>query len=211
MKLLFLGAPGAGKGTQAAFITAKLGIPSISTGNLLRKAMADGTELGKQAAAYMSAGRLVPDELVLGLVKERLAQPDCAKGVIFDGFPRNLDQAAALDELTHIDLALLLDVSDETIVERMSGRRFCPVCQATYHVVSAPPKTEGVCDKCGAKLTIRKDDDPAVVRDRLAVYHSQTEPIVKYYQDKGVLKTVDGQAGLEGTTALVAEAIGVEV
>ncbi len=211
MNMILLGAPGAGKGTQAAFITAKLGIPSISTGNLLRKAMADGTELGKQAAAYMSAGRLVPDELVLGLVKERLAQPDCAKGVIFDGFPRNLDQAAALDELTHIDLALLLDVSDETIVERMSGRRFCPVCQATYHVVSAPPKTEGVCDKCGAKLTIRKDDDPAVVRDRLAVYHSQTEPIVKYYQDKGVLKTVDGQAGLEGTTALVAEAIGVEV
>jgi adenylate kinase len=209
--MILLGAPGAGKGTQADFIKEKLGIPSISTGNLLRAAIAAGSELGRKAAAFMESGNLVPDELVLDLVKERIGQPDCANGMIFDGFPRTVEQADALSKMVDIDMALLLDVPDEVIVNRMSGRRTCPNCQATYHVVSAPPKVEGVCDKCGAKLGIRKDDKPEVVRERLAVYHSKTEPIVEYYRNKGVLKVVDGQASLEQTRALVAEAIGVEL
>ncbi|MBE6993957.1 MAG: adenylate kinase [Ruminococcaceae bacterium] len=211
MKMILLGAPGAGKGTQADFIKEKLGIPSISTGNLLRAAIAAGSELGRKAAAFMESGNLVPDELVLDLVKERIGQPDCANGMIFDGFPRTVEQADALSKMVDIDMALLLDVPDEVIVNRMSGRRTCPNCQTTYHVVSAPPKVEGVCDKCGAKLGIRKDDKPEVVRERLAVYHSKTEPIVEYYRNKGVLKVVDGQASLEQTRALVAEAIGVEL
>ena len=211
MKMILLGAPGAGKGTQADFIKEKLGIPSISTGNLLRAAIAAGSELGRKAAAFMESGNLVPDELVLDLVKERIGQPDCANGMIFDGFPRTVEQAEALSKMVDIDMALLLDVPDEVIVNRMSGRRTCPNCQTTYHVVSAPPKVEGVCDKCGAKLGIRKDDKPEVVRERLAVYHSKTEPIVEYYRNKGVLKVVDGQASLEQTRALVAEAIGVEL
>lgn len=211
MKMILLGAPGAGKGTQADFIKEKLGIPSISTGNLLRAAIAAESELGRKAAAFMESGNLVPDELVLDLVKERIGQPDCANGMIFDGFPRTVEQADALSKMVDIDMALLLDVPDEVIVNRMSGRRTCPNCQTTYHVVSAPPKVEGVCDKCGAKLGIRKDDKPEVVRERLAVYHSKTEPIVEYYRNKGVLKVVDGQASLEQTRALVAEAIGVEL
>jgi len=211
MKMILLGAPGAGKGTQADFIKEKLGIPSISTGNLLRAAIAAESELGRKAAAFMESGNLVPDELVLDLVKERIGQPDCANGMIFDGFPRTVEQAEALSKMVDIDMALLLDVPDEVIVKRMSGRRTCPNCQTTYHVVSAPPKVEGVCDKCGAKLGIRKDDKPEVVRERLAVYHSKTEPIVEYYRNKGVLKVVDGQASLEQTRALVAEAIGVEL
>lgn len=211
MKMILLGAPGAGKGTQADFIKEKLGIPSISTGNLLRAAIAAESELGRKAAAFMESGNLVPDELVLDLVKERIGQPDCANGMIFDGFPRTVEQAEALSKMVDIDMALLLDVPDEVIVNRMSGRRTCPNCQTTYHVVSAPPKVEGVCDKCGAKLGIRKDDKPEVVRERLAVYHSKTEPIVEYYRNKGVLKVVDGRASLEQTRALVAEAIGVEL
>lgn len=211
MRLILLGAPGAGKGTQAEFITAKLGIPSISTGNLLRSAMAQGTELGKKVSAAMESGQLVPDELVLELVRERIAQPDCQKGMIFDGFPRTLAQAEALDRVMKVDMALFLKVEDDVIVERMSGRRTCPNCQATYHVVSHPPKKEGICDKCGAKLGVRKDDDPQVVKQRLSVYHKQTEPIVKYYSDKGLLKTVEGSDTLEQTTARVAAAIGVEL
>ena len=159
----------------------------------------------------MESGSLVPDELVLDLVRARVAQPDCAKGMIFDGFPRTLAQAEALDRVMKMDMVLFLDVDDESIVERMSGRRTCPKCQATYHVVSHPPKKEGICDKCGAELGIRKDDKPEVVRQRLSVYHAQTEPIVKYYQNQGILKVVKGQEKLEDTTALVAQAIGVEV
>ena len=211
MRLILLGAPGAGKGTQAEFIQSKLGIPSISTGNLLRTAIAEGTELGKKAASYMESGSLVPDELVLDLVRARVAQPDCAKGMIFDGFPRTVAQAEALDRVMKMDMVLFLDVDDESIVERMSGRRTCPKCQATYHVVSHPPKKEGICDKCGGELVTRKDDKPEVVRQRLSVYHAQTEPIVKYYQNQGILKVVKGQEKLEDTTALVAQAIGVEV
>lgn len=211
MRLILLGAPGAGKGTQAEFITQKLGIPSISTGNLLRSAMAQGTELGKKVTSYMDSGSLVPDELVLDLVRERIACPDCQKGMIFDGFPRTLAQAEALEAMVKVDMALLLEVDDDAIVQRMSGRRTCPNCQATYHVTSHPPKKEGICDKCGASLGIRKDDRPEVVRQRISVYHKQTEPIVKYYQSKGLLKVVKGQERLEDTTALVAAAIGVEV
>jgi len=211
MRLVLLGAPGAGKGTQAEFITSKLGIPSISTGNLLRNAMAQGTELGKKVAAAMDSGELVSDELVLQLVKERISQPDCQKGMIFDGFPRTLAQAEALDKALDIDMALFLKVDDDVIIERMGGRRTCPNCQTTYHVVSHPPKQEGICDKCGAQLGIRHDDKPEVVRQRLSVYHKQTEPIVKFYSDKGLLRTVNGSDTLEETTAHVAAAIGVEI
>ena len=211
MRLILLGAPGAGKGTQADFITEKLGIPVVSTGNLLRSAIAHGTELGKKAASYMDNGSLVPDELVLDLVRERISQPDCQKGMIFDGFPRTLAQAEALDKVMEVDMVLFLKVEDEAIVQRMSGRRTCPECQTTYHVVSHPPRVEGICDKCGAALGIRKDDRPEVVRQRLAVYHKQTEPIVKYYQQKGLLRVIDSEETVEGTSALVAQALGVGV
>ncbi len=211
MRIILLGAPGAGKGTQAEFITAKLGVPAVSTGNLLRSAISEGTELGKKAAEYMNKGSLVPDELVIELVRERVKAPDCQKGMVFDGFPRTLAQAEALDRVMDIDMVLFLDVSDDAIVERMSGRRTCPKCQATYHVVSHPPKKEGICDKCGTALGIRDDDRPEVVRQRIAVYHKQTEPIVNHYKNKGLLKVVKGQEKLEDTTALVAAAIGVEV
>lgn len=211
MRIILLGAPGAGKGTQAEFITAKLGVPAVSTGNLLRSAISEGTELGKKAAEYMNKGSLVPDELVIELVRERVKDPDCQKGMVFDGFPRTLAQAEALDRVMDIDMVLFLDVSDDAIVERMSGRRTCPKCQATYHVVSHPPKKEGICDKCGTALGIRDDDRPEVVRQRIAVYHKQTEPIVNHYKNKGLLKVVKGQEKLEDTTALVAAAIGVEV
>ena len=211
MRIILLGAPGAGKGTQAEFITAKLGVPAVSTGNLLRSAISEGTELGKKAAEYMNKGSLVPDELVIELVRERVKAPDCQKGMVFDGFPRTLAQAEALDRVMDIDMVLFLDVSDDAIVERMSGRRTCPKCQATYHVVSHPPKKEGICDKCGTALGIRDDDRPEVVRQRIAVCHKQTEPIVNHYKNKGLLKVVKGQEKLEDTTALVAAAIGVEV
>lgn len=211
MRLILLGAPGAGKGTQADFITEKLGIPVVSTGNLLRSAIAHGTELGKKAASYMDNGSLVPDELVLDLVRERISQPDCRKGMVFDGFPRTLAQAEALDKVMEVDMVLFLKVEDEVIVQRMSGRRTCPECQTTYHVVSHPPRAEGICDKCGAALGIRKDDRPEVVRQRLAVYHKQTEPIVKYYQQKGLLRVIDSEETVEGTSALVAQALGVGV
>ena len=211
MRIILLGAPGASKGTQAEFITAKLGVPAVSTGNLLRSAISEGTELGKKAAEYMNKGSLVPDELVLELVRERVKAPDCQKGMVFDGFPRTLAQAEALDRVMDIDMVLFLDVSDDAIVERMSGRRTCPKCQATYHVVNHPPKKEGICDKCGTALGIRDDDRPEVVRQRIAVYHKQTEPIVNHYKNKGLLKVVKGQEKLEDTTALVAAAIGVEV
>ena len=211
MRIILLGAPGAGKGTQAEFITAKLGVPAVSTGNLLRSAISEGTELGKKAAEYMNKGSLVPDELVIELVRERVKAPDCQKGMVFDGFPRTLAQAEALDRVMDIDMVLFLDVSDDAIVERMSGRRTCPKCQATYHVVSHPPKKEGICDKCGTALGIRDDDRPEVVRQRIAVYHKQTEPIVNHYKNKGLLKVVKGQEKLEDTTALVAAAIGDEV
>ena len=209
MKLILLGAPGAGKGTQADFIKEKLDIPVVSTGNLLRSAMAHGTELGKKVASFMDSGSLVPDELVIDLVKERIAQDDCAKGLIFDGFPRTVAQAEALDKVMKVDAVLFLHVEDDVIVHRMGGRRTCPECQTTYHVVSHPPKQEGVCDKCGSELGIRKDDRPEVVRQRLAVYHKQTEPIVNYYEAQGLLKFIECEETIEGTQALVAKALEV--
>ena len=209
MRLILLGAPGAGKGTQADFIKEKLDIPVVSTGNLLRSAMAHGTELGKKVASFMDSGSLVPDELVIDLVKERIVQDDCAKGLIFDGFPRTVAQAEALDKVMKVDAAIFLHVEDDVIVHRMGGRRTCPECQTTYHVVSHPPKQEGVCDKCGSELGIRKDDRPEVVRQRLAVYHKQTEPIVNYYEAQGLLKFIECEETIEGTQALVAKALGV--
>ena len=197
MKLILLGAPGAGKGTQADFIKTALKVPVISTGNLLREAIAQGTPLGVQAKAFMDGGNLVPDELIVDLVREKLQSPQCENGVILDGFPRTVAQAEALESFAPVDAALSIEVPDSAIVHRMAGRRTCPQCGSTYHVVANPPKAEGVCDKCGHELTIRKDDDPAGVRQRLTVYHAQTEPVKAYYQQRGKLREVDGLGSLE--------------
>ena len=210
MKMILLGAPGAGKGTQADFITTALQIPVISTGNLLREATAQGTELGKAAQDYMSRGALVPDELIIGLVKEKLASPDCANGAILDGFPRTVPQAEALDEIVDLDVALYFDVPDAVIVERMAGRRTCPKCSATYHVTNNPPATEGVCDKCGETLGIRRDDAPEVVQPRLQVYHDQTEPVMHHYAAKGKLVTVQGVGTVAEIRQRIADALKIE-
>lgn len=210
MKIIFLGAPGAGKGTQAELVSERLGIPTISTGAIIRKALKEGTEMGLAAKSYIEAGKLVPDEVVIGIIRERLAEDDCKNGFILDGFPRTIAQAEALDKMgIVIDLVLNISVSDETIVSRMSGRRVCPTCGATFHTLFNPSAKGDKCDKCGAELTIRKDDKPEVVRDRLAVYHTETEPLERYYAAKGILKTVVGQEKLEDTTALTFQAIGV--
>ena len=192
MKLILLGAPGAGKGTQAEYIKAALGVPVISTGNLLREAIAQGTPLGQQAKSYMDGGHLVPDELIIGLVKEKLHTPECEHGAIFDGFPRTVAQAETLDNMAGVDVALSIEVPDEAIVHRMAGRRPCPKCHATYHIEGNPPKVEGICDKCGTPLGIRHDDDPAVVLQRLEVYHAQTEPVKEHYAALGKLRSVQG-------------------
>ena len=210
MKIIFLGAPGAGKGTQAEIVSDRLGIPTISTGAIIRKALSEGTEMGLAAKAYTEAGKLVPDDIVIGIIRERLAEPDCQKGFILDGFPRTIAQAEALDKMgVEIDLVLNINVADDVIVERMSGRRVCPACGATYHVRFNPSEKGEVCGHCGEKLSVRKDDCPEVVRKRLTVYHTETEPLEAYYQRKGILKTVDGQENLEDTTALTLKAIGV--
>ncbi len=210
MKIIFLGAPGAGKGTQAELVSERLGIPTISTGAIIRKALKEGTEMGLAAKSYIEAGKLVPDEVVIGIIRERLAEDDCKNGFILDGFPRTIAQAEALDKMgIVIDLVVNISVSDETIVSRMSGRRVCPTCGATFHTLFNPSAKGDKCDKCGTELTIRKDDKPEVVRDRLAVYHTETEPLERYYAAKGILKTVVGQEKLEDTTALTFQAIGV--
>ena len=202
MKLVLLGAPGAGKGTQAEILSKQLSIPTISTGNILRAAMKNGTPVGLKAKSYIEAGALVPDEVIIGIIEERLAQPDCANGYILDGVPRTIPQAEAMDRMgVGVDCALSIEISDETIIERMSGRRTCPGCGASYHVVSNPPKTEGVCDSCGEKLTIRKDDAPETVKARLVTYHNETEPLKEYYAASGRLKTVDNKPSIEATTA----------
>ena len=203
MKLMFLGAPGAGKGTQAEIVSEKYSIPAISTGALLREAMANGTELGTLAKKYVDSGSLVPDEVIIGLVKERLAEKDCANGYILDGFPRNVSQAEALDQMgIKLDLVIDIHVSDERIVKSMSGRRVCKDCGRSYHTESSPSKVEGVCDVCNGELLFRKDDDPVVVKHRLEVYHEQTEPLINYYSKKGVLVTVEGQEEKAETTKL---------
>ncbi len=210
MKIIFLGAPGAGKGTQAEKVSAKLNIPTISTGAIIRAALKAGTEMGLAAKAYIEAGKLVPDDVVIGIIKERLAESDCQNGFILDGFPRTIAQAEALDTMgVSIDLVVNISVDDAIIVERMSGRRVCAACGATFHTLFNPSAAGDKCDKCGAELSIRKDDQPEVVKDRLTVYHKETKPLEQYYESKGILKTVIGQEKLEDTTALTFQAIGV--
>ena len=211
MKLVILGAPGAGKGTQAGLLADRLGIPTISTGNLLRAAMQQGTELGKQVKEAMDAGKLVSDELIIQLVKERLGQEDCKNGYLLDGFPRTLAQAKALSGFAKIDGALSIEVSDSEIEHRMEGRRICSQCQATYHVEDNPPKVEGICDKCGGQLVIRKDDTQDVVENRLHIYHEETEPVKEYYRQEGLLLAVRGQKKLADTTQLVFDALGISL
>ncbi len=203
MKIIFLGAPGAGKGTQSEIVSEKYNIPAISTGSIIREAIKNGTEMGLAAKESTEKGQLVPDEVVIGIIKERLAQPDCENGFILDGFPRTVPQAAALDKMgVDIDLVISIEVEDNKIVERMSGRRVCPSCSVSYHVAYNPPKTEGICDKCGAGLVLRKDDDPKVVAERLEVYHQQTEPLKDYYKSTGKLHLVIGQEEVADTSAL---------
>lgn len=197
MRIIMLGAPGAGKGTQAKQIAGKFNIPHISTGDIFRANIKGGTELGKKAKAYMDQGALVPDELVVDLVADRIKQDDCKNGYVFDGFPRTIPQAEALDKAleemgSKIDFAIDIDVPDENIVNRMSGRRACLACGATYHVQFNAPKAEGICDTCGKELVLRDDDKPETVKTRLDVYHTQTQPLIDYYTEKGVLKSVDG-------------------
>lgn len=204
MKIIFLGAPGAGKGTQADIVSEKYGIPAISTGAIIREAIKNSTEMGLAAKAYTESGGLVPDEVVIGIIKERLAMDDCANGFILDGFPRTPAQAKALDSMgVEIDLVISIEVADEDIVRRMSGRRVCPACGMTYHTVYNPSPKGEICGRCGKNLAIRADDKPEVVLDRLNVYHKTTEPLKDYYNEKGNLAIVIGQEVLEDTTARV--------
>lgn len=204
MNIILLGAPGAGKGTQAAVICEKLNIPTISTGNIIREALKNGTEMGLKAKSYMDAGKLVPDEVVIGIVKERLAQDDCANGFILDGFPRTIPQAEALDAMgVVIDKVIDIEVADEVIVNRLSGRRVCEKCGRTYHLESLKPKAEGICDDCGGTLVQRKDDSIETVKARLDIYHNETEPLKDYYAKQNKLVVVEGQDTVEDTSKLV--------
>lgn len=208
MKLILLGAPGAGKGTQAEVICKALNIPAISTGNIIREALAQGTEMGLKAKSFMDAGQLVPDDVVIGIIKERFAKDDCANGFILDGFPRTIPQAEALDAMgVIIDKVIDIEVPDEKIAARMSGRRVCKDCGSSYHLEYKAPKAEGVCDACEGELIQRKDDAPETVLDRLAVYHKQTEPLKDYYSKKGILRIVEGQEEIADTSALTLKAL----
>lgn len=208
MKLILLGAPGAGKGTQAEVICKALNIPAISTGNIIREALAQGTEMGLKAKSFMDAGQLVPDDVVIGIIKERLAKDDCANGFILDGFPRTIPQAEALDAMgVIIDKVIDIEVPDEKIAARMSGRRVCKDCGSSYHLEYKAPKAEGVCDACDGELIQRKDDAPETVLDRLAVYHKQTEPLKDYYSNKGILRIVEGQEEIADTSVLTLKAL----
>ena len=213
MKIIMLGAPGAGKGTQAKMIAEKYSIPHISTGDIFRANIKNGTELGKKAKGYMDQGLLVPDELTVELLLDRVAKDDCAKGYVLDGFPRTIPQAEVLDEaLTklgdRVDFAIDVDVPDENIVNRMGGRRACLKCGATYHVLYNAPKEEGVCDACGEKLVLRDDDKPETVQKRLTVYHDQTQPLIEYYNKKGILKEVDGTVDMKDVFAAICGILG---
>lgn len=211
MKIIFLGAPGAGKGTQAGLVSERLGIPAISTGAIIRSAIKANTQLGIKAKKFIEAGQLVPDDVVIGIIKERLSMEDCRKGFILDGFPRTVPQAKALDKMgITLDAVVSIEVSDETIIERMSGRRVCDICGATYHVKYNPSEDNINCDKCHKPLSLRPDDAPEVVKERLEVYHSTTEPLKSFYAQKGVLRLVEGQEKVEDTTALTFSALGVE-
>ena len=208
MKLILLGAPGAGKGTQAEFICDKLSIPSISTGNILREAVKNGTEMGKKAKAFIDSGKLVPDEVIISIIKERLAEPDCARGFILDGVPRTVVQAEAIEKAgIEIDKVVDIEVTDDEIVKRLSGRRVCASCGASYHTVYKPSADPTKCDRCGGELIVRKDDEPSTVLERLAVYHEQTEPLKDFYAARGKLVVVEGQEQVADTTALVFKAL----
>ena len=208
MNLIFLGAPGAGKGTQAEIVCDHFKIPAISTGNILRTAVKDGTPMGVKAKSYMDAGALVPDDVIVGIVKERLQADDCKNGFVLDGMPRTIAQGEALEQMgVQIDKVLNLIVADEAIIQRMSGRRECAACGASYHITNMPSKREGVCDRCGGKLEIRKDDQPATVVDRLKAYHEQTEPLVDFYRSRGKLVEIPDQGSIEKTTALIMKAL----
>lgn len=208
MNIIMLGAPGAGKGTQAAVLSEHFGIPTISTGNMIREALKNGTEMGLKAKSFMDEGKLVPDEVVIGIVKERLAGDDCKEGFILDGFPRTIPQAEALDAMgVDIQFVINIDVPDERIINRMSGRRVCENCGRPYHLVNLKPKKDGVCDDCGGTLVQRKDDHPDTVLARLDVYHKETEPLADYYRKQGKLVNVEGQDVVDETTALILKAI----
>ena len=213
MKIIMLGAPGAGKGTQAKKIAEKYQIPHISTGDIFRANIKNGTELGKKAKTYMDQGLLVPDELVVDLVVDRVGQDDCKNGYVLDGFPRTIPQAEALDAALEklgekMDYAINVDVPDENIISRMGGRRACVGCGATYHVAYNPPKTENICDSCGEKLILRDDDKPETVKKRLDVYHEQTQPLIDYYRNKGILKDVDGTMEMDAVFQAITEILG---
>ena len=210
MRLILLGAPGAGKGTQAEILSRELGIPTISTGNILRAAMKAGTPVGIQAKSYVEAGKLVPDDVIIGIIQERLAQEDCKQGYILDGVPRTIPQAETMEAMgVQIDCALSIEVEDQVIVDRMAGRRTCKDCSQTFHIVNNPPKTEGSCDFCGGEMTIRKDDAPETVKARLEVYHRDTEPLKEFYARRGKLKTVENQISIEATTKEIRKALGI--
>lgn len=209
MRLILLGAPGAGKGTQAEIIAARLSIPTISTGNILREAIKNGTPTGLKAKSFMDKGMLVPDDVIIGIVRERLAQPDCASGYILDGMPRTIPQAQALVEQgIEIDRVVSIEIADAVIEQRMSGRRVCGVCGASYHIVANPPKTEGICNACGSSLVIRDDDKPETVRHRLAVYHAETEALKGFYENLGKLRLVNGDQPIEDATRDIMAALG---
>ncbi len=212
MNLIFLGPPGSGKGTQAKMLVDKYGIPQISTGDILREAVKEGTPLGKEAKKYMDEGKLVPDEVVVGIVRERLKEPDCTKGFILDGFPRTIPQAEALDKTLQemgkgIDHVLSLEVDREELVRRLSGRRTCKRCGAMYHIIFDPPKKDGVCDRCGGELYQRDDDKEETIRERLRVYEEQTAPLIEYYRKKGLLRPIDGVGKIEEIFARIRETI----
>lgn len=210
MKLILLGAPGAGKGTQAEIVAARLNIPTISTGNILREAIKNGTETGLKAKGFMDKGMLVPDDVIIGIVRERLAAPDCANGYILDGIPRTIPQAQALqDQGVEIDRVVSIEIDDEVIEKRMTGRRVCGSCGASYHIVANPPKTEGICNACGGELMIRKDDKPETVRHRLEVYHAETEALKGFYEKLGKLRLVEGNQPIEDATRDILAALGV--
>ena len=209
MKLILLGAPGAGKGTQADILCKELDIPTISTGNILRAAIKNGTPTGMKAKAFMDEGKLVPDDVIIGIITERVAEEDCKNGYILDGVPRTIAQAEALEKAGIVfDDVISIEISDETIMERMSGRRVCEHCGASYHLVAVPPKREGICDKCGGKLVQRKDDAPEAVKARLEVYHKETEPLKDFYAKRGLLKSVENQATVAETSQVILRALG---
>ncbi len=212
MKLILLGAPGAGKGTQAEIISAKLGIPTISTGNILREAVRNETEVGLRAKSYMDQGQLVPDEVIIGIVRERVAREDCRGGFILDGMPRTIPQAEALEEAgISFDHVVSIEIADEVIEKRMTGRRVCAACGASYHIAAHPPKAEGVCDNCGGELVVRKDDAPETVKNRLRVFHEETEALKGFYQKLGKLELVDGDRPIAEITRAILSAVGAAV